>query len=362
MAVLTLDLKNDNTSPLYSLVKKSTQPKAKSLLTIVIPAYNAEFFLVETLSKVILCQFAQIILIDDESSDNTLTIATRMLAHHPNYIILKLTHKGSPGAARNLGIELADSDFIWFLDCDDVPIIENAYDCVSMMNLLNLNMSIMNYFVRYDNNFHWEKSFDHPLFSKLCLSPYRIFSDWTAEPLLILLSPHPSRTIYRTTFLRDHKIRFDEDHNFEDGSFWPEVLSRCSGIMLWNYPSVVYRIRNSSITYSNEITRKLDLLTQMSKVRSAGFFELETNENLMFPTFLYLLEMVHWPITTLSRSVKRNYRKKVRMEIDKFGKNWFVIKKSSIVYNLRLYLKMALRIRSIKIAKRLIILNFKVGK
>ncbi len=93
-------------------------------VTIVIPVYNAEDYLVSTLDSC-LAQDAsvlkEIIVIDDRSTDRSKQIIERYTAEHPG-LIKHLSNTGSKGApaARNLGIKHASGTYIQFLDADDV--------------------------------------------------------------------------------------------------------------------------------------------------------------------------------------------------------------------------------------------------
>jgi glycosyltransferase involved in cell wall biosynthesis len=92
-------------------------------VSVVIPAYNAQFTIVRALQSVAdqTFQVTEVIVIDDASTDNTVetvseysknsTIAIRLLPSDRNV---------GPGSARNRGWDSSNSDYIAFLDADDV--------------------------------------------------------------------------------------------------------------------------------------------------------------------------------------------------------------------------------------------------
>jgi glycosyltransferase involved in cell wall biosynthesis len=93
-------------------------------LSIVIPVYNAEEFIVETMNSI----FAQntksyniqIILIDDGSSDRSLEICKAYQEKYPKQVVcIANNHLGVSGA-RNSGIRFARGKYIMFLDSDDL--------------------------------------------------------------------------------------------------------------------------------------------------------------------------------------------------------------------------------------------------
>lgn len=88
------------------------------LITVVIPAFNAERFLSEAIESV-LCQsydHLELIVVDDGSTDGTAAVAGRYGS------ALRLVRQSNSGVsrARNHGITLAIGDFVAFLDADDV--------------------------------------------------------------------------------------------------------------------------------------------------------------------------------------------------------------------------------------------------
>ncbi|MDX2495083.1 MAG: glycosyltransferase family A protein [Desulfuromusa sp.] len=94
-------------------------------VSIVVPAYNAEKFVVETLGSVQEQSYKnwELILVDDGSTDQTAQVVERFLAETPcNMRIMSHPHGENRGtsASRNLGLQQATGDLICFLDADDV--------------------------------------------------------------------------------------------------------------------------------------------------------------------------------------------------------------------------------------------------
>ena len=87
-------------------------------VSIIIPVYNAEKYLAETLQSVLAQTFRdfEIILVDDGSTDGTSEIIDKF---SDRAICLKNDHRG-PASSRNLGLEAAQGSLIAFLDADDL--------------------------------------------------------------------------------------------------------------------------------------------------------------------------------------------------------------------------------------------------
>ncbi|CAN7756314.1 glycosyltransferase family 2 protein [Caballeronia sp. LjRoot29] len=96
----------------------------KALLSIVIPAYNVEHFIGASLTSALQQSRAkeiELIVVDDGSTDHTLerirAVQDTEAGRH-----IKVIHQENHGvsAARNVGIAVATSPYIGFLDADDV--------------------------------------------------------------------------------------------------------------------------------------------------------------------------------------------------------------------------------------------------
>jgi glycosyltransferase involved in cell wall biosynthesis len=88
-------------------------------VSIIIPTYNRS----DTISRAVRSAMEQsisdieIIVIDDNSSDNTSDVISRFNDSRIKYVKHQTNHGG--GAARNTGIKIATGDYIAFLDSDD---------------------------------------------------------------------------------------------------------------------------------------------------------------------------------------------------------------------------------------------------
>jgi glycosyltransferase involved in cell wall biosynthesis len=91
--------------------------------SVVVPAYQAEAFLRNTLATVAAQTLAplELIVVDDGSTDATAAVAESFAAAHPGLRVrvVRNPHLG-PGATRNAGVRLAAGEWIAFLDSDDL--------------------------------------------------------------------------------------------------------------------------------------------------------------------------------------------------------------------------------------------------
>ena len=88
-----------------------------ALVSVIIPVYNGERYLAEAVESVLAQTYAPIetIVVDDGSTDGTAGVAKHFA---PVQYVWQAN--GGVSAARNRGVELAQGDFLSFLDADDL--------------------------------------------------------------------------------------------------------------------------------------------------------------------------------------------------------------------------------------------------
>lgn len=89
-----------------------------ALVSVIIPAYNAEAFIAEALDSVInqTIQDFEVVVIDDGSTDRTADI----VKHYDSRVKLISVDNGGPAKARNRGIRESGGEYVAFLDADDL--------------------------------------------------------------------------------------------------------------------------------------------------------------------------------------------------------------------------------------------------
>lgn len=91
------------------------------LVSIIVPAYNAETYIEQTLYSLVTQTYpnCEIIVVDDGSEDGTLRRAEVMAREHPQIRVIRQANLGV-AAARNRGIKESRGEFIAPVDADDI--------------------------------------------------------------------------------------------------------------------------------------------------------------------------------------------------------------------------------------------------
>lgn len=90
-------------------------------LTVIMPVYNGQLFLEESIDSILNQTFSDytLIIINDNSNDDTQKIIDRYIKLDNRVYCLKNNINLGPAKSRNLAIESANTEFIAFMDADD---------------------------------------------------------------------------------------------------------------------------------------------------------------------------------------------------------------------------------------------------
>lgn len=106
-------------------------------IVIIIPVYNKEKFIAETLTSVLNQNFQdwECLLVDDGSTDSSAKICSEFEIKDSRFKFVKRSAQRTKGAStcRNIGLEQSSSNFVQFLDADDVLSPNKLKDQVALI-------------------------------------------------------------------------------------------------------------------------------------------------------------------------------------------------------------------------------------
>ncbi len=91
-------------------------------VSVIIPVYNSESYLLKTINSVLCQQFIgtiEVIIVNDGSTDGTQKVIDQHIAEHSNIVGIKQSN-ARQGMARNHALLVARGEYVMFLDSDDV--------------------------------------------------------------------------------------------------------------------------------------------------------------------------------------------------------------------------------------------------
>lgn len=217
--------------------------KNKFDISIVIPVYNAETYIFETLDSIYNqnCNLQiEIILINDGSEDNSVDCIKKFMKNNYkeniNYSIYDDGKNLGQGARRNFGIDVSRGETILFLDSDDFLVkdaLEIAYNRFKGNN--------ENDFVIFEWAYYYPEKQQTVYVSKEKYSQKLALYRKTCELLLSCSTYFSVNKLYKREFLIEHEIRFGEGYIYEDFEFYIKCALRA-----WRapvIPNILYKVR-----------------------------------------------------------------------------------------------------------------------
>lgn len=119
--------------------------KKNDLVSIIVPVYNAERFLEDTINTVLNQTYKnwELLLVNDCSKDNSKKIANKYLSDKIKWI--DMDQNSGAALTRNKGIELSTGRYICFLDADDLWEKEKLEKQINFMNETDSAFSFTGY-------------------------------------------------------------------------------------------------------------------------------------------------------------------------------------------------------------------------
>lgn len=204
-------------------------------VSIIMPAYNSEVFLSETIQSVI-CQTYnnwELLIIDDCSTDDSRLIAKQHSKLDPRIKLLVNKTNSGPAITRNYGIQEASGRFIAFLDSDDL------WDKEKLSKQINFMIS---------NNYHFT---------------YSYYSQITEQGNFIKnIDNLPNRVSYKSSMKSNKigcltaifdveffgKVYMENLKNRQDYTLWLKLLKKEKYAYCFQEILAYYRIRENSIS------------------------------------------------------------------------------------------------------------------
>lgn len=238
-------------------------------ISVVMPVYNVERYLDETLKSLKDQTFKdfEIICVDDSSTDRSLAILKKYAQKDKRFVILSQKNAGA-GAARNYGFSKAKGEYVIFLDSDDLfspNLLEKLYLAASenQADIATCNFS------RFEENGK---------------EIYRtgIHTDWIPKGttvfnykdcpshILSVVNPTPWNKLYRSEFIRKNSLRYEEISSSNDITFAAVSVATAERVTFITDSLVRYRVGHAD-TISSTKTKNLNniVVAISSAVRQA---------------------------------------------------------------------------------------------
>jgi len=217
-------------------------------ISVIVPVYNTEKYLHQCVDGILSQSFTdfELLLIDDGSTDGSGVICD---AYAEKDKRVRVFHKenGGVSSARNLGLDKAKGEWIYFPDSDDIT-VENAFD--AMMKLVSKGVDyVMCGYEVYDEGGN----------CTYAISERKRQVITRDEALMEMFAPSDYRyqgylwnKLYRVSIIRDNNLRFVKGIKFnEDRLFNVEYLCCSEGDVEYSTAPIYQYVERSNSAMSS---------------------------------------------------------------------------------------------------------------
>ncbi|MET1259107.1 glycosyltransferase [Flagellimonas sp. DF-77] len=227
-------------------------------LSILIPVFNGQDFIDRCLNGIldqgIPSDAYEIILIDDGSTDDSLTIARSFVDKHPNIRLFSQQNQGAY-ATRNRLLELAQGDYIYNFDIDDLLVGNNLLRILDHAEERQLDMVGFRSSTIAEIG---ENGTQLPLCNPMEFDSGRDF---------IQSFPYHRVEVWwylvRKGFLVENAIRFQDNANNADVVFTYSVLFNCGKMAFFDCVNHHYCLSENSIMRANQFKKRMEVVHSM---------------------------------------------------------------------------------------------------
>ncbi len=215
--------------------------------SIIIPMYNAEKTIENTIESVVLQSYInyEIIIVNDGSTDNSINICKKMKKKYDQITLLNKKN-GGVSSARNFGLKKASGDFICFLDSDD------KYEQGFLLKINNklikedADLCYCGYSSFLSNN---STKITKEYYKEECLKYY----------FLNKLKLQTSCFVIRNSIIQKNKLSFTDKLSWgEDFEFFSKAIFHSKKIIFLKENLVLYNNNASNVKLSNFKINKID--------------------------------------------------------------------------------------------------------
>lgn len=297
-------------------------------LTIVVPIYNVEAYLIQCLESLLhqTVQNFKVVMIDDGSTDNSGLIAQEYARRYSERFLYIYQENAGQGAARNTGMKYCDTPFIEFLDSDDwllprtVELVLKRLDKeletpdIVFMTPVIYDMATCRFSEFMDN----ERL--RYIFSKhLVTNPQQ-------TPDMFSLEASMNRCVWNRTFLEKHAFSFPEGVKWEDVPPHFYIFYWARRCILVENAGFCYRINSGNQTTASSDESRLDIIPVFSKTLVYAF-ENEWSETNIAHILHMLIVFATWSMAVTKKEVYHELVKQLHLLLRSIPKRYLHIYK-----------------------------------
>lgn len=205
------------------------------LVSIIMPTFNSERFLKETIESILNQTYTnwELLITDDGSTDNTIKLIKDYQAFEKRIHLFTLSENSGAAIARNNGIKFSKGEYIAFLDSDD---LWHPKKIEKQLHLMEINNSLFSHtsYELYDEN-------SNALYIKSKCNKWIGFNELVKYNWI-----GTSTVIYNANLLDKHYM--PDLRNRQDWALWINLIRKSEKALFVDEPLTKYTVRLNSIS------------------------------------------------------------------------------------------------------------------
>lgn len=284
-------------------------------VSIIVPAYNVEPYLVECMESITKQTLSdiEIICINDGSTDGTLKILKSYAEKDPRIVLID-KENGGYGIGMNIGLSVATGEYIGIVEPDDFVPVNMFGDLYEIAKANDLDF-VKADFYRFERASNGDMFLTYNHLDRKNQYYNQVF-DPSHTPEAIRFIMNTWSGIYRKAFLDEYHIRHNETPgaSFQDNGFWFQTFAFAKRGMIIDKPYYMNRRDNPNSSVKN-VQKIYCINAEYDHIRDVLMQYPETWER--FKTY-YTLKRFHNSVATLRRisnEFKKDYVERFSKEM-----------------------------------------------
>ena len=223
------------------------------LISLIIPIYNAEEFLDNTINSVINQSIGfnniELILVDDNSKDGSKKIIEAYSKKYENIVpFFSEENHGFPGFGRNIGMKKATADYIMFMDNDDeidVDMCKTLYETIidEKADVVCCDKVVVDSISEIRSNINYENGIENN--NQILIKN---------DDILLFNNISVWNKIYKKQIILENNLKFKENTSADDFIFTTQYFLKSKKLIyLKNYFGYYWNIKSDSLSHVSSI-------------------------------------------------------------------------------------------------------------
>lgn len=240
----------------------------KKILSIVIPSYNVEKYLEQTLISFVETSILgdiEVLVVDDGSKDSTAEIGKRFEEQYPETFRVISKENGGHGSTINKGIEECTGKYFKVVDGDDWVNTSDFKILVEKLKSCDADYIVTNYY-EVDDQTGEKTGKDYAQLKQEGMEESR----WNFNDVAKRVQPAMHALVFRSSILKENQIRLDEHSFYVDVEYILYPLPYVESVVYFDLYVYMYRLalvtQSVSIQgFRKHIQNHIDVILHLSE-------------------------------------------------------------------------------------------------